>query len=56
MYHFTDNFSGETHEFIRLREAKVAAREYRFNNGGPVYIYKNDTIVCQVANNFLPLP
>lgn len=53
-YTFRDNFSGDSYQFVSLREAKQAAKHLTY--GYPIYIYSNSSIVAVVNPNDKPLP
>ena len=54
-YTFRDNFSGDSYQFVSLREAKQAAK--RLTYGYPIYIYGSDKSIVAVVNpNDTPLP
>ncbi len=53
-YTFRDNFSGDSYQFVSLREAKQAAKHLTF--GYPIYIYRDSNIVAVVNPNDKPLP
>ena len=54
-YRFRDNWSGDSYQFVSLREAKQAAKQLTFGN--PIYIYGNDgEIAAIVEANDKPLP
>ena len=53
-YRFRDNFYGDSHQFVSLREAKQAAKQLTF--GYPIYIFSGNSIVAVVKANDKPLP
>ncbi len=54
-YTFRDNFSGDSYQFVSLREAKQAAKHLTY--GYPIYIYGGDKSIVAVVNpNDTPLP
>lgn len=53
-YTFRDNFSGDSYQFVSLREAKQAAKHLTF--GYPIYIFSGNSIVAVVKPNDKPLP
>ena len=53
-YTFRDNFSGDSYQFVSLREAKQAAKHLTF--GYPIYIFRDRDIAAVVNPNDKPLP
>lgn len=53
-YRFRDNFSGDSYQFVSLREAKQAAKHLTY--GYPIYIFRDRDIVAVVNPNDTPLP